>query len=140
VPFKVAGLGNNTGLTATLTAMITLSVAQVTATGANSITINQGYTLPSGLTITGSQRVDPGPGSNFLSIHVFQTTTTLTSDKNGNVTGTLTIPGSIDASTPGSECVQVSWTDITLTIGSLTVHLPDVVGQYDSTGSFCSGS
>jgi hypothetical protein len=77
-------------------------------------------------------------GSANASINCFRTTATLTSDKNGHVTGTLTFPGDVQGSIPDNlACAQVSWTQITLTFGSQSVALPDVSGQFDSTGSFC---
>lgn len=76
-------------------------------------------------------------GTNTETVNVQGIAPTLTSQKNGQLTGTLTIPGEVDASADGSECVQMSWSAITLTVGGLAVNLPTVSNQYDSTGSAC---
>jgi hypothetical protein len=138
VSFKVAGLGENDGLTATLTAILVFSAHVEASTGLNSITGNLGFIPETGLVLILEWTATPPRGEPFIDINLFAATATLTSDKNGNVTGTLTIPGQIDASIPDNRaCVQVSWLLITLTIGSITVALPDVSDQFDSTGSFC---
>ncbi len=61
----------------------------------------------------------------------------LTANEKGSATGTLTVPGELAASSTSDQCVQVSWSDITLTIGSQTFNVPGVSDEYDSTGSFC---
>jgi hypothetical protein len=48
------------------------------------------------------------------------------------------IPGTVTALIPDNlACVQVSWTQITLTFNGQTVALPDISRQFDSTGSAC---
>jgi hypothetical protein len=64
---------------------------------------------------------------------------TLSSDKNGNVTGTLTIPGRVIGVIPDNlACVEISWTNTTLNFSGQTVPIVDVSQQFDSTGSFCN--
>jgi hypothetical protein len=135
VPFKVAGLGKNNSLTVKLTAQVNLDIA-VSGGGAmvNSVNARFGLTNPPGLvfpTLSVS-------GNSIITTEQFLTTATLTSDKNGQVTGTLTIPGDINGTIPdNSACARVSWKLIKLTFGNKSVALPDVSGEFDSTGSVC---
>jgi hypothetical protein len=137
VPFRIAGLGNNPGLDVRLNAQVDFSALVKATTTANSLVVNQGFTLPSGgtLTLTGTQT---SPGSLSFSLTLHQVTPTITSNKNGNVSGTLVIPGVVNASIPDDLlCVRVAWTKITLTFNGQTAPLPDLSREFDSTGSVC---
>jgi hypothetical protein len=135
VPFKVAGLGKNNSLTVTLTAQVNLDIAVSGVTVPNSVNARFGFTNPPGLVFPNISV----SGNSIINVEQFLTRTArLTSDKNGHVTGTLTIPGDINATIPdNSACARVSWKLIKLTFGSESVALPDVSGKFDSTGSFC---
>jgi hypothetical protein len=137
VQFQVAGLAKNqAGITATLNATSNINVNQL---GQNNYsTMNLPYVLPGASNITVTQIVPNPPGHNYSNIAIQGTTATLTSDAHGQVTASLTIPANLAASTDGSECVQMSWTSISLTVGTIVVNVPDVSNAYDSTGSFCS--
>ena len=113
-------------LTATLTVTLTLVLADIVGTFG---VVNPARDRCS-LTIDAT--------SAAVSFDCFETTATLTSAKNGHVTGTLTFPGDLQGVMIENNfvCAQVSWTLITLTFGSQSVALPDVSGQFDSTGSF----
>lgn len=106
----------------------TINVAGVDVEASNSTT-----TAVMNLTQTGT-----GTGANAVTQTYQGISPTLTSQKNGQLTGALTIPAEVDASSDGSECVQMSWSGITLTVGGLTANLPTVSNQYDSTGSACA--
>jgi len=138
VPFRIAGLGNNAGLQVSLNAMLTVNAAITATTTFNSLTTNMGFTSPSGFNISLSANTTSPQASIGLSVSLHQEHPTLTSAKNGNVSGTLTIPGTLTAVIPDNlACAQVSWTQITLTFNGQAVTLPDVSRQFDSTGSAC---
>lgn len=138
VPFKIAGLGNNPGLDVKLNARLGLFIGVKATTALNSVVAHQGFTLPSGFAVTISANIT-SPGSFATTLQLSQANPTLSSDKNGQVSGTLTIPGLITASLPDNlACIKLSWTQVTLTFNGQTVALPDVSRQFDSTGTFCS--
>ena len=138
VPFKIAGLGNNPGLQVKLNARLDLSIGLRATTALNSVVVNTGYTNPSGFNATVTA-TSTAPGSFSLALAFSQTNPTLTSDKNGQVSGTLAIPGVINATIPDNRaCIRYSWTQVTLTINGQAVALPDVTRQFDSNGSSCS--
>jgi hypothetical protein len=123
---------------------LAINVNQVTppAGGHNNSIINLSHltittTIPQSGTYTVNQDTLTAPGTNTSTINLQGATETLTVNGTGQATGTLTIPLEVDASTTGNECVQVSWTNITLTVGGTTFNVAPVSNQYDSTGSFC---
>jgi hypothetical protein len=128
VPFKIAGLGKNEGLDVTLDGTLTIQGDVDETTTGISLTLTYA---------DGSIELSGGITAFTIALTA---ETTLTSDKNGQVSGALVIPASINASFPDAPaCVQAEWTQITLTFNGQTVALPDVVsGGFDSTGSFCS--
>jgi hypothetical protein len=137
VPFKIAGLGNNLGLQVFLNAHLTFKASVTGKTTSNVLVANFGITAPSGGNIT-LEASASSPGSASLTFDAHSVSPMLISDKNGQVSGTLTIPGIVGARIPDDlACVQVSWTQVTLTFAGQAVALPDVSGQFDSTGSFC---
>lgn len=137
VHFKVAGLGHNHGLTASLAASGTgfaQAACGVTAGRASaSVSLGPDFAM---------NETDPCSVPDYLADQVERSgSATLSSDKNGNVTGTMTLPAEIDVSTPPGSmaCAYVDWTGITLTVGSISVNLPDVTGKYDNSGgSLCA--
>jgi len=134
VPFKVAGLGKNAGLTVTLTAHLSTGAAADAAAG-QSMTLSVAFGNPNEPgNFCGGGAGGPGGGSFACQRSLVAT---LTSDKNGHVTGTLTIPGAIDITGAASMCARVSWTLITLTFGSQSVALPDVSDQFNTPGASC---
>jgi hypothetical protein len=126
-PFRVAGLGKNEGLTVTLNAKANIGVSNI---GVNP----KAQACVESACATASARL-----SVDLSV-LGNTSAMLTSDENGNVTGTLTIPSNLSTSPITLTCAQASWTLITFTFGSQTVTLPDVLRQFDSTGSACAAN
>jgi hypothetical protein len=134
VPFRLAGLGKNAGVTVSLTAKSVIAITEYG--GGGTFVSDQGGTADD-FGYDGIGIVDPV----VLSINQHVETDTLTSDKNGNVSGTLTLPATLSTVVTGggSECVIVSWTNITLTAGGVTASVPDLSRQYDSTGTACAG-
>ena len=107
-------------------------------TALNSVVVNTGFTNPSGFSATVTA-TSTAPGSSAFTVAFSQTNPTLTSDKNGQVSGTLAIPGVINATIPDNlTCIRLSWTEVKLTYNGQTVALPDVSRQFDSNGSSCS--
>lgn len=143
VHFKVAGLGNNQGVTVGLNA---------SGTGfANVVCGAPGGTAVAAVEVAATQTATASAGASCLDgTSVTATATestgepvTLSSDKNGNVSGTLTLSAdtTVDSSPAGTACAYIDWTGITLTVGSTTVNLPDVTRKYDNSGgTLCSFS
>ena len=130
VPFQLAGLGKNSGVAVTLSAV---GAVRIVNTHAGSLTVNQG-TAGSGSSITLLNDVFTGS----VTLTQFDVSPNLTTDKNGAALGTLTVPTEIDMSSITSACIQVAWTSITLTVGGSAVSLPDVSQTYDPTGTACA--
>jgi hypothetical protein len=130
VPFQVAGLGNNPGITVSLSADSAVSIIN---THAGSLTVNQ--TGGNGSSITLMNDVINGPVA--LSQNAIGASASFTSDRNGTAFGTVSIPTEIDLTAITSACIHASWTHISLTVGTTTVSLPNVSQTYDPTGTAC---
>lgn len=127
VPFQIAGLGNAKAATVSLSATGGVSVTNTTA---GNLAINQQGGSGSSISISNSHLTS-------VALSQLITTATFTADKNGTAFGTLTIPTEIDLSSITSACIQASWTNITLTLGGNTLHLPNLSQTYDPTGTAC---
>lgn len=133
VAFQVAGLGKNQGVTATLAANSAIRAFGCPGTGLLNITQDFPATGTAAF-INAGVCVDLASDIEQVPVDA----PTLSSNKNGQVTGSLTLPIQIDFSNLPNLCLQVLWNQITLTVGTLSVNLPDVNGQYDASGSACS--